>query len=79
MPYIHDGPTLWLTEDQTTIVEDGDPRAAVLLVAHGGTLPDDVAAKYGIKAHYTVPNKLKTGTANKAVVEEDAPHKGGKK
>lgn len=48
MPYTHDGPPLYLADDQATIVEAADPRAAYLLVATGGTLPDDMAKRHGL-------------------------------
>lgn len=48
MPYVHDGPPLYLADDQATVVEEGDPRAAYLLVATGGTLPDAVAKQHGL-------------------------------
>lgn len=45
--YTHHGPMLYLTKDDQ-VVEEGDPRAAFVLVADGGQLPDDVAEKYGL-------------------------------
>lgn len=45
--YIHDGPNLYLTADDQ-VVEEGDTRAATLLVAHGGTLPPEQVARYGL-------------------------------
>jgi len=48
MPYTHDGPPLYLAEDQTTVVAADDPRASYLLVAPGGTLPDATAKHYGL-------------------------------
>lgn len=38
---------LMLTEDNQ-VVKDGDPKAVKLLVAEGGTLSDEDAAKYGL-------------------------------
>ena len=66
MPYIHQGPALYLASDQQTIVPADDPRAAFLLIATGGTLPDEVAQRYGLprpaqtegeKAEPSKPNK----------------------
>lgn len=48
MPYTHDGPPLYLADDQTTVVAADDPRASYLLVAPGGTLPDATAKSYGL-------------------------------
>lgn len=45
--YIHDEPNLYLTADDR-VVAAGDPRAATLLVATGGQLAPDVAARYGL-------------------------------
>lgn len=71
MPYVHDGPPLYLADDQVTIVDAGDPRAAYLLVATGGTLPDDVAKQHGLprakaeKADTAKANKAKAAPENK--------------
>ena len=60
--YTHEGPSLWLTADKSEVVQDGDPRAAFLLVAEGGMLPDEDVAKYGVKAKKDAPaNKAKVG------------------
>src|SRR6185436_4884715 len=62
MPYIHEGDSLYLAADQETVVPEGDPRAAYLLVAAGGTLPDDLAEKHGLKGKAGAPaNKLRAG------------------
>lgn len=74
MPYTHDGPPLYLADDQTTVVAADNPRAAYLLIAPGGTLPDTVAARFGLprpaeaeKAATPPPNKLRAGApSNKA-------------
>jgi hypothetical protein len=68
MPYVHEGDSLYLAADQETVVEEGDSRAAYLLVAEGGTLPDDVAEKHGLKGKAGAPtNKLRAGgNENKA-------------
>ena len=71
MPYVHDGPPLYLADDQATIVDAGDPRAAFLLVATGGTLPDDVAKQHGLpraadaKAAPEKTNKARAPRENK--------------
>jgi hypothetical protein len=77
--YTHEGPSLYLTADKETVVEEGDPRARYLLVTTGGSLSDDEAKRYGLtarrKAQAEEPaaeapdegQKLKTGaTENKA-------------
>lgn len=72
MPYTHAGPgRLWLTE-KGDVVEDGDERAAILLVAPGQTLSDDEAARYKLprqnaKAEGAKPNKAEGPKANKAI------------
>lgn len=78
--YTHHGPMLYLTNDDQ-VVEEGDPRAATVLVADGGQLPDDVAEKYGLagekpsvtftpdeeaKAKEAQPNKAKSAPTNKS-------------
>lgn len=73
--YIHEGKPLYLTADKSEAVEEGDERAAFLLVGSGGQLTDEEAAKYGLKGKKAAPeNKLKAGPSeNKAVEAEDAP------
>jgi hypothetical protein len=46
MPYTSDK-RLYLTEDGQ-VVEEGDPRAAILLVGEGGQLSDEDARRYGL-------------------------------
>ena len=71
MPYVHEGPSrLWLTEDGE-VVEDGDERAAILLVAPGQTLSDEEATRYKLprpaaKAEHAKANKAEGPKANKA-------------
>jgi hypothetical protein len=38
---------LWITNDGK-LVEEGDPRAALLLVGEGGQLSDEDAERYGL-------------------------------
>ena len=45
--YTHQGKSLYLTDDNT-VVEEGDVRAATLLVATGCQLTDEVAAQHGL-------------------------------
>lgn len=60
--YIHEGEDLYLAADQQTVVTESDPRAAFVLVARGGSLPDDVAERHGLKARAGAPaNKLRVG------------------
>lgn len=47
--YVHTGKSLFLTDGpDRKVVEEGQEGAAVLLVADGGTLPDDIAQQYGL-------------------------------
>jgi hypothetical protein len=39
---------LYVTADQKTVVEEGDPRAAFLLVAEGCELDDGLARRYDL-------------------------------
>ena len=39
---------LWLTADQSRVVEDGDPAAAFLLGSAGKRVTDEVAKRYGL-------------------------------
>jgi hypothetical protein len=39
---------LYLTADRSQVVEEGDPRAALLLVCKGGTLDEKTAKQYGL-------------------------------
>jgi hypothetical protein len=49
------------------LVEDGDPRAASLLVAPGQELPDAEAERLGVKPH--------AGPEPHAEADEDGPHR----
>lgn len=71
MGYIHKGKPLYVTADRSEVVEEGDSRAAFLLVADGGSLSEEEAAKYGLgdaKKGGTPPpdNKAKAAPPNKA-------------
>lgn len=48
--YTHQGPRLYVAADQQTVVQEGDPRAAFLLIAPGQTMSDAEAAAYGLVA-----------------------------
>jgi hypothetical protein len=70
--WTNEGPNLYLTADRLTVVEEGDTRAAFLLVAHGSQIPDEDAEKYGLTGDAKAkaeppPNKLKA---------ESPPNKG---
>jgi hypothetical protein len=83
MTYLHEGPNLYLTADDQ-VVEEGDPRAATLLVATGCELAPDVATKYGLgKKKRTAADqddsdepKAKDAPANKAKAPAQ-PNKAG--
>jgi cell division septation protein DedD len=47
MPYTSDK-RLYLNRDQTAIVPEDSAEAASLLVAEGGQISDELAAKYGL-------------------------------
>lgn len=66
--YIHDGAPLYLTADKSEAVEEGDERAAFLLVGSGGQLTDEDAERYGLKGgKRAAANKAKAGAPeNKA-------------
>lgn len=73
--YIHEGKPLYLTADKSEAVEEGDERAAFLLVGSGGQLTDEDAAKYGLKGKKVAPeNKLKVGSSEDKA--SDAPSEG---
>jgi len=68
--WTNDGPNLYLAADQSTVVQEDDPRARFLLVASGGQLPIAEAERYGLTADRKAaaaekakaeptPNKLK--------------------
>jgi len=46
--WTNDGPNLYLTADQSTVVQEDDPRARYLLVAQGGQLPIADAERYSL-------------------------------
>lgn len=64
--YIHSGPRKYLTKDQQ-VVDEGDPRAAFLLIGEGGQLSLEDAERYGLlaKAKPEPTNKAKTKPTNK--------------
>ena len=68
--WINDGPSLYLTADKSTVVQEDDPRARYLLVASGGQLPEDEARKWGLLSEKAKDEKAKDAPANKA---KDAP------
>jgi hypothetical protein len=50
---------LWLTEDRTQLVADGDPRAAFLFCIAGRPIPKSEAAKYGLLEEKPKPAEVK--------------------
>lgn len=65
---------LYLAADGETVVEEGDPRAATLLVGEGGQLSVEDAARYGLtntrkqsgeKAEAPKSNKVRSAPENK--------------
>lgn len=79
--YIHTGPNIYKTADGR-LVEEGDPAAAFLVVATGGQLSDEDAARYGLDKASEKPapgqNKAKAPPAQQkegglTITAEDAP------
>ena len=74
--WTNDGPSLYWDSEKQQVVEEGDSRAAWLLVGAGGQLPLEEAERYGLTAdrkalakakQEQAANKLKTPPpANKA-------------
>lgn len=60
----------YLAADGETVVGEGDPRAATLLVGEGGQLSDEDAARYGL-------TRVRA-TAAEELVEEPAEEPKGK-
>lgn len=54
MPYISTR-RLYLTADGATVVEEGDARAATLLVGVGGQLSDEDATRYHLRPEADAP------------------------
>lgn len=61
---------LYLTADDE-VVEDGDPRAATLLVGEGGQVDDETVKRYKLK-NREPDEKGKTSAENKAVSKAPA-------
>ena len=79
MSYIADE-RLWLTEDKTEVVKDGNPKAATLYASVGTRIPEEAAIRFGLvkdgkekemksksgeKAAKQAPNKAAKQSANK--------------
>jgi hypothetical protein len=67
MPYTADK-RLYLDADGN-VVDEGDPRAATLLVGEGGQLSDEDAKKYGLTS------KAKAEPVEEKAVNEPRPNK----
>lgn len=65
MPYTHEGKALYLTADKSEIVEEGDDRAAFLLVAEGGELDDTALESFGLTAENVKPGKIEAPTGGR--------------
>jgi hypothetical protein len=70
--WTNDGPNLYVTADQSTVVQENDPRARYLLVATGGQLPIADAERYGLTGGAT--NAAKSGD-DVAASESEAKRK----
>ena len=71
---------LWLTEDKTEVVKDGNPKASTLYASVGTRIPEEAAIRFGLvkdgkekemkaksgkKAAKRAPNKAAKQSANK--------------
>jgi hypothetical protein len=60
--WTNEGPNLYLTEDKSEVVKEGDPRARFLFCATGSQVTEDEARKYGLiaeKAKLDAPAETK--------------------
>lgn len=59
---------IWLTEDRSQVVEEGDEKAAFLLAGEGDEVPEEEAERLGLKA---LPTSNKEATPeNKSDADE---------
>lgn len=71
MPWIADRRLYRTADDQ--VVEEGDERAAFLLVGEGGTVDDETVARYGLAGKAKPDQKAQATPANnKAVAKAPA-------
>jgi hypothetical protein len=60
MPNFVSDKRLYVNADRSKIVDETDPEATFLLVGEGGTVSDEDAEKYGLKAQPPAANKART-------------------
>lgn len=58
---------LYLNADKSEVVEAGSPDAAFLLVGAGSEIPDEEAARYGLKSAKKVEDKQAGPEADKSL------------
>lgn len=58
--------TLYLTADKSEVVEEGDERAAFLLVREGSQIDDTEAKQYGLKSRTKAEDKSATADEDKS-------------
>lgn len=75
--YIHTGKALYLTDDRSEVVEEGDPRAAFLLVADGGSLTEEEAAQYKLSERAQKQPGAQSQAPEAPQVETDDADKSG--
>ena len=69
--WTNEGPSLYWDSEKNTVVREGDPAAAFLLVAAGGQITQEEAELYGLpgtnkaKAEKAAAEKAKAAQANK--------------
>lgn len=57
---------LYLTADQKRLVREGDPEAAFLYCTPGDLIPDEAAARFGLKAAERAEDKAAERAEDKA-------------
>ena len=66
---------LWLTEDKTEVVKNGDPKAATLYASVGTRIPEEAAIRFGLVKDGK-EKEMKSESGEKAT--EQAPNKAAK-
>ena len=69
--------TLYLTADQSEVVEEGDPRAAFLLVREGSQIDDALAKQHGLKASSKAEDKAVDAPEDDKADEPEADDEDG--
>jgi hypothetical protein len=66
--WTNEGPNLYLTEDKSEVVKEGDPRARFMFCATGSQVPEDEARKYGL-----ISDKAKPEPAAETKLKAEPP------